>query len=336
MSAPASPRAELGAITASTLTSWTHSITAKATDLAGNISAASGVLSVSIDTAVSAPSIPDLVAASDSGVSSTDNITKVATPTFTGTAEAGSTVTLYDGTAVIGTGIATGGKWTIAASTLTNGSHSITGTATDVAGNVSASSGKLAVTIDTAAPRAPVFTGLAGNSLIATLSGKGDAGTTISILNGTSSVGNATVNAQGNWSWTFISLSTATRTLTAVASNLAGNKSLAGGLAKIGTILTDTLSSTVGTDLMLGGAGSDTFSFSAPFGHDVIADFAASGAAHDFINFHGIPALNNYTNAMSHATQVGSGVLFTLDANNTLTVNNVTKASLTSADFRFA
>ena len=184
-------------------------------------------------------------------MSSTDNITKVTTPTFTGTAEAGSTVTLYDGTAVIGTGIATGGKWTIAACDNQRQPDSITGTATDVAGNVSASSGKLAVTIDTAAPRAPVFTGLAGNSLIATLSGKGDAGTTISILNGTSSVGNATVNAQGNWSWTFISLSTATRTLTAVASDPAGNKSLAGGLAKVGTILTDTLSSTVGTDLML-------------------------------------------------------------------------------------
>ena len=45
-----------------------------------------------------APAAPDLVAASDSGVSSTDNITNVTTPTFTGTAEAGSTVTLYDGT----------------------------------------------------------------------------------------------------------------------------------------------------------------------------------------------------------------------------------------------
>ena len=55
---------------------------------------------------VAAPSTPDLVAASDSGTSSTDNITKVVTPTFTGTADAGSTVTLLDGTTVIGTGAA--------------------------------------------------------------------------------------------------------------------------------------------------------------------------------------------------------------------------------------
>ena len=47
--------------------------------------------------APSAPSIPDLSADSDTGSSSTDNITTDTTPTFTGTAEAGSTVTLYNG-----------------------------------------------------------------------------------------------------------------------------------------------------------------------------------------------------------------------------------------------
>jgi hypothetical protein len=75
---------------------------------------------------VAASSTPDLVAASDSGTSSTDNITKVVTPTFTGTADAGSTVTLLDGTTVIGTGAAAAdGTWTITSSVLASGTHSI-------------------------------------------------------------------------------------------------------------------------------------------------------------------------------------------------------------------
>ena len=53
--------------------------------------------------APAAPTAPDLTAASDSGVSNADNITSVTTPTFTGTAEAGSTVTLFDGATRIGT-----------------------------------------------------------------------------------------------------------------------------------------------------------------------------------------------------------------------------------------
>src|SRR5207244_1206101 len=44
--------------------------------------------------APSAPSIPDLIAASDTGSSPTDDITSMTTPTFSGTAEANSTVTL--------------------------------------------------------------------------------------------------------------------------------------------------------------------------------------------------------------------------------------------------
>jgi hypothetical protein len=38
---------------------------------------------------------------------------------------------------------------------------------------------------------------------------------------------------------------------------------------------------------------------------------------------------------MSHATQVGSGVVISMDANDTLTLNNVSRSSLTAADFTF-
>src|SRR5215213_8719715 len=73
-----------------------------------------------------APSTPDLAAGSDSGASPTDDLTSVATPTFTGTAEAGSTVTIYSDDVAVGSGTATGGSYSITVAALANGAHSIT------------------------------------------------------------------------------------------------------------------------------------------------------------------------------------------------------------------
>ena len=180
--------------------------------MAGNLSAASAALAVTIDTtAPAAPSAPDLVAASDSGVSNTDNITNVTKPTFTGTAEAGSTVTLYDGTTAVGTGVATRpGLWTITTSTLANGIRSITAKATDVAGNVSAASAALSVTIDTTAPAAPTTLDLATasdtgvsttdnitNVTTPTFTGKAEAGSTVTLLDGTTVIGTGVATRRG-------------------------------------------------------------------------------------------------------------------------------------------
>ncbi|MEK0188850.1 Ig-like domain-containing protein, partial [Microcoleus anatoxicus] len=97
------------------------------------------------------PSVPDLASSSDTGSSNTDNSTGDTTPTFTGTAEAGSTVTLYDtdGTTVLGSATADGsGNWSITSSTLAYGSHTVTAKAADAAGNVSAASAGLSIDID--------------------------------------------------------------------------------------------------------------------------------------------------------------------------------------------
>jgi hypothetical protein len=109
-------------------------------------------------TAPAAPSTPDMTAATDSGTSGTDNITNDTTPDFTGTAEANSTVTLFDGATQVGSTTANGsGSWTITSSALTNGTHSMTAKATDAAGNTSSASGALSVTIDTNAPTLPAL-----------------------------------------------------------------------------------------------------------------------------------------------------------------------------------
>ena len=98
------------------------------------------------------PATPTLATASDSGVLG-DTITNVTTPTFTGTAEAGSTVTVFNGTTKVGTGVAAAdGSWSITTSALATGARSITAKATDLAGNVSAASAVLQITIDKTSP----------------------------------------------------------------------------------------------------------------------------------------------------------------------------------------
>ena len=47
----------------------------------------------------------------------------------------------------------------------------------------------------------------------------------------------------------------------------------------------DTLMGGAGNDTLSGNVGIDSFVFDAGFGKDLIADFTASGASHDKINF---------------------------------------------------
>ena len=136
-------------------------VTATLTDATGNTSAASAPFNFTLDRAApSAPTALDLLAASDSGTSSTDDTTSDTTPTITGApVEPGATVTLYDsdGTTVIGTTVADGsGNWSITSSALADGVHNFTVKQTDQAGNQGPASAVLPVTIDTTAPAAPI------------------------------------------------------------------------------------------------------------------------------------------------------------------------------------
>ncbi|HWE36483.1 MAG TPA: Ig-like domain-containing protein, partial [Isosphaeraceae bacterium] len=140
------------------LADGTYSVTATATDVAGNTSSVSAAFSLTIDsTAPASPSTPALLAADDSGAVG-DGITNVSAPRLTGSAAAGSTVRLYIGTTLPGSGTATGGTYTIAVSpALADGTYAITATATDAAGNTSAPSAAFSLTIDTKAPAAPTL-----------------------------------------------------------------------------------------------------------------------------------------------------------------------------------
>jgi hypothetical protein len=134
--------------------SGNSSIWLKVTDNAANdgtVYSHTYIIDASAPAAPAAPTL-DSASASDTGASNSDKVTNDTTPTLSGTAESGSTVTVYDGATLLGTVVATGGSWSYTTTTLSGGSHSFTATATDTAGNVSAASSGLAVTIDATAP----------------------------------------------------------------------------------------------------------------------------------------------------------------------------------------
>ncbi|WP_149980775.1 tandem-95 repeat protein [Pseudoalteromonas rhizosphaerae] len=200
-------------------------------------------ITVNDNVAPSAPSTPDLNAAADSGLSTTDNITNDTTPTFSGTAESGSTVSLYSdqvgaGATVIGSGIATDGNWQITTSTLTAGlDHAISAKATDSASNVSSSSSALTVTIDTIAPSAPSAADLTAasdsgssstdnitNNTTPTFTGTGTTGDTITLISSVDGSIGSTVVSGGVWSITVGSAMTSgSHTIVARATDTAGN-----------------------------------------------------------------------------------------------------------------
>lgn len=97
---------------------------------------------------VGGPNTPDLAAASDSGRSSTDNITKVTTPTITGTLPAGTTgpVQLVVDGGAPRTATLTGSNYSLTLPALANGPHTVQA----VAGGQN--SGTLSFTVDTVAP----------------------------------------------------------------------------------------------------------------------------------------------------------------------------------------
>jgi len=107
------------------------------------------------------PAAPDLADASDNGSSDSDDITDENTPTFQGAAgavEGNSTVTVYssiDGS--LGTTAADAdGSWSFTVSaSMSDGTHDVTVTATDAAGNTSVESDALSVLIDTQDPPSP-------------------------------------------------------------------------------------------------------------------------------------------------------------------------------------
>ena len=85
-----------------------------------------------------------------------DGITNVNVLTLAGTAQANMTVKVYDGTMLLGSVLANAsGSWSFRTSTLIDGNHSFTATATNASGNTSGVSAATNVIVDTTCPGIP-------------------------------------------------------------------------------------------------------------------------------------------------------------------------------------
>jgi RHS repeat-associated protein len=154
---------QLNQIYGGTIPDGTHTLHLSATDTFGNQSGFDYVFT--LDTTVAAPSL-QLAAISDTGASNSDKITKLNTPTISGTGEIGATIKLTEGTVIIAqTTVGTDGKWQVATSQLANGTHSLIATATDLAGNISPASAPLSLVIDTLAPQLTLTNSITANPL---------------------------------------------------------------------------------------------------------------------------------------------------------------------------
>ncbi|AMJ69566.1 adhesin [Enterobacter cloacae] len=235
------------------LTEGAHSFTAQATDAAGNISASSASFSLTIDTAP--PALPVLTSILDDvGNAATPvadgGTTNDAQPTLSGTAEAGSTVKIFDNGVQIGSVTATGGAWSFTPSpALGNGPHTLTFTATDTAGNASAPTAGYTINVDTLAPAAPVISSVIDdvgsvigpvtganptNDTRPALSGTAEANATVRIYDGITLVGTVTADANGNWTLPeTTTLTQGTHNFTATATDAAGNTSPASAVTTI-------------------------------------------------------------------------------------------------------
>ena len=210
------------------------------TDVAGNGGGGASTPSLTFDTrAPAAPSTPDLVAASDTGTSNDDNITGDTTPTFTGTAESGSTVTLYADGNAIGSAVAVNGFWNIESSIpFAAGSYFITAKVTDNAGNVGPESQALQLNVVTVSPSTKVqnvvfsadtgwsttdhITQIAAQTISGTLDAPLAAGETVQIsLDGGANWNNASA-AGSAWSYAAILLP-GSQSLLARVTNAVGN-----------------------------------------------------------------------------------------------------------------
>jgi hypothetical protein len=171
---------------------------------------------------------------SDSGTVG-DRITNDSVLALSGTAKAGSRVNVYDGATLIGTANANAsGAWSFTTAQLSDATHNFSAKAAD---NTSLASSVLSVKVDTAAPVAPKIasfvpdTGIAGDGITnanrLTLAGTAEAGSTVRIFDGATSIGATTANANGAWSFTTVQLSNSVHNFTARATDAAGNASSA-------------------------------------------------------------------------------------------------------------
>ncbi|WP_430389232.1 Ig-like domain-containing protein [Dyella sp. 20L07] len=251
-------KTEIGRVPADANGNWTftpstplsegpHNLTVTATDAAGNTSVPSDAFPLTVDT--TAPGAPTLDGVYDAvgdvqGFLQSGDTTDDTRPTLNGTAEANSTVVVYDNGKEIGrTTTGADGKWTFTPTKpLTNGGHDLYVTAVDAAGNASVPSNHFDLNVLAgSAPEAPAITaviddvgpiqGLLQKNAVTddarpTINGTAEAGVTVSVYSNGVLLGTVEVGADKQWSFTpSADLAEGLNNITATATNATGNVS---------------------------------------------------------------------------------------------------------------
>ncbi|MBL8298343.1 MAG: Ig-like domain repeat protein [Rhodanobacteraceae bacterium] len=182
---------------------------------------------VTVTVAPAAPSAPLLDPASDSGTSSSDNITNALMPNFMGNCTNGDSLQLRDGGSTVGAAqTCAGNVWAVAVS-LAEGVRNMTATTTRNGVTSAPSTPTLLVTIDRSV-LAPVITSPVGPvPANPTVGGSGEAGATVTVREGTTTLCTATVAAGSTWSCATTLNGTGTHVLTSTQTDVAGNTSVA-------------------------------------------------------------------------------------------------------------
>ena len=201
------------------LANGAHDLTTTVTDPSGNTGPEGSHVVITVDVVPGKVEITGVTddTGSVTGSLSQNAVTDDTRPQISGTAKAGSTVTIMDGSNVLGTTTAgADGTWSFTPSVdLGRGEHSFTATAKDPMGNESSSS-SWTVTIDTDAPVKPTIdaalddvgtvqgtlsNGSSTDDPTPTLSGKAEAGSTVKIYDQNGLLGEVTAKADGTWSF---------------------------------------------------------------------------------------------------------------------------------------
>ncbi|MBT1772565.1 Ig-like domain repeat protein [Enterobacter hormaechei subsp. xiangfangensis] len=203
------------------LSNGEHDLTTTVTDPSGNTGPEGSHVVITVDVVPGKVEITGVTddAGSVTGSLSQNAVTDDTRPQISGTAKAGSTVTIMDGSNVLGTTTSgADGTWSFTPDTaLADGSHSFTATVTDGVGRTSEPTGGFGIVIDTKAPDAasdllvtdnvgayqgPVVSGDTTDDNTPTLSGRAEPGSTVNIIDNGQVIGSTKVNPDGTWSYT--------------------------------------------------------------------------------------------------------------------------------------
>ena len=222
-----------------------HSLSYEVVDQAGNVSPKSDPINFVVDTTGVKVSIDGALdnVGTITGEIDKNGVTDDVTPTLHGKGTIGGMVKVYEGSALLGEAVVDAeGKWSLTPVVpLSEGLHSLTATVTTAANGESERVGPFELTVDLTPPNVPVIEeinddvgasqgalgqGQHTDDATPTLSGKADAGTTVSIYDKGSLLGSVVADPSGNWSFTpSPPLLNGAHDFTVTAQDKAGNES---------------------------------------------------------------------------------------------------------------